>query len=134
MTLSSELLFLTLTASLTGLLWVPIILNRFAENGIWTAIRNPKPDERARADWAYRLSHAHSNAVENLVVFAPLALMIDSLGLATPLTALAAALFFISRLAHALIYTLGIPVLRTLAFLIGFGCQIVFALRLLGLL
>ncbi len=134
MSLSSELLFLTLTASLTGLLWVPIILNRFAEHGIWAAIRNPKPDGRARADWAYRLSYAHSNAVENLVVFAPLALMVHSLGLATPATASAAALFFVSRLAHALIYTLGIPVLRTLAFLIGFGCQIVLALRLLGML
>lgn len=134
MSLSSELLFLTLTASLTGVLWVPIILNRLVENGLWPTLRNPKPNGRAKADWAYRLSLAHSNAVENLVVFAPLALMVHSLGLANPVTASAAALFFASRLAHALVYTLGVPLLRTLAFVVGFGCQIVFALRLLGML
>jgi hypothetical protein len=58
---------------------------------------------------------AHVNAVENLVIFAPLVLTARALGIATAVTAFACALYFWSRLAHVVIYTLGIPVLRTLS-------------------
>lgn len=134
MQLSAELKYLTLSAALTGLLWVPIIINRLREMGMWKALSNPEPDVRPHANWAYRMVHAHRNSIENLVVFAPLALAVHLLGLGTAATAAAAALYFWSRLAHALIYTLGIPLLRTVAFVIGFGAQATLALRLLGFL
>jgi len=130
----TELLYTTLTAAFVALIWVPIILNRLHELGIWTALRSPRPDGRARADWAYRLDNAHRNAIENLVVFAPLAIMVHQLGLATPLTAAAAMVFFYTRVAHALIYALGIPLLRTLCFAAGFFAQMILAGTLLGLL
>lgn len=131
--LTPELFYTTLTAGFTGLIWVPIIVNRLAEMGPWKALSNPEPDVRPHADWAYRMSHAHRNAIENLVVFAPLALIVHMLGLNAPITATAAAVFFFARVAHAAIYTFGIPLLRTIAFVIGFICQMVLAARILGL-
>jgi uncharacterized MAPEG superfamily protein len=129
---SPELIYTTLSAALTGILWIPIIVNRLREMGIWKALKNPEPDVRPHASWAYRLGHAHRNAIENLVVFAPLAIAVHTLGLGTSATATAATLFFWSRLAHALIYTFGIPLLRTVAFVIGFGAQATLFLRVMG--
>lgn len=129
---SPEITYTALTAGLTGILWVPLILNRLREMGIWKALKNPEPDVRPHANWAYRLANAHRNAVENLVVFAPLALAVHVLGIGTSLTATAAAMFFWSRLAHALIYTFGVPLLRTIAFVVGFAAQAIMVLRILG--
>lgn len=132
--LSPELHYTAMAAALTGSLWLPIIVNRLREMGMWKALKNPEPDVRPHASWAYRLANAHRNAVENLVVFAPLALGVHLMGLGTATTASAAALFFWSRLAHALIYTLGVPLLRTIAFVVGFGAQATLLLRLLGVI
>lgn len=130
---SPELAWTALTALFTGVLWVPIVLNRLAEMGAWRALNNPQPDVRPHADWAYRAANAHRNAIENLVVFAPLAIIVHVLGAGDGTTAAAAAVFFASRVAHALIYTLGIPLLRTIAFFAGFACQMLMAFRALGL-
>jgi len=131
---SPELFYTTLVATFTGLIWVPIIVNRLGEMGPWKALSNPEPDVRPHADWAYRLAHAHRNAIENLVVFAPLALIVHALGLGSPLTASAAAIFVAARVAHAIIYMLGIPLVRTIAFFIGFLCQMIMAARVIGLM
>ena len=40
-------------------------------------------------------------------------------------------LFFWARLVYAVVYTLGIPVLRTLAFVGGFVAQVMLALAIL---
>lgn len=130
--LSPELSYTALAALFTGVIWIPIIVNRLAEMGPWKALKNPEPDVRPHADWAYRLAHAHRNAVENLVVFAPLAIGVHVLSAGTPITALASAAYFWSRIAHAAIYTFGIPLLRTVAFFIGFVCQMILAARILG--
>jgi uncharacterized MAPEG superfamily protein len=44
----------------------------------------------------------------------------------------ACAVYFWARLAHAIVYALGIPVARTLAFAVGFGAQVVLALAVFG--
>lgn len=132
--LRPELVYTAWTAALTGCLWLPIIANRLREMGVWQALKNPQPDLRPRADWAHRLAHAHRNALENLAVFAPLALIVHATGLGNAATAAAAALYFWSRLAHAAIYTFGVPLLRTLAFLAGFGAQALLFLRIAGAL
>ena len=76
MSLSTELFWLVLSCMLTGLLWVPYIINRIIEHRPFPALWNPMPDVRPKAQWAERLMRAHENAVENLVVFAPLVLVI----------------------------------------------------------
>ena len=129
---SPELYYTTLAALFTGLLWVPIIVNRLAEMGAWKALKNPEPDVRPHADWAYRLANAHRNALENLGVFAPLAISVHVLGLGNATTAAAASIFLWARIAHAIIYTLGIPLIRTIAFFTGFLCQMVLGAHILG--
>lgn len=125
-----ELKYLVLVTVLTGLLWVPYILNRIAVWGLMDAVgypASPKPVAR----WAERLQAAHYNAVENLVVFAALVLVADAIGVSTATTALACTAYFWARLAHAISYTLGIPWVRTLAFAVGFLCQAALACELL---
>ena len=134
MRLSPELTYTALTALFTGLIWIPIIVNRLIEMGPWKALKNPEPDIRPRADWAYRLANAHRNAIENLVVFAPLAIIVHVLQLGSAGTAAASILFFASRVAHAVIYAFGIPLLRTIAFTVGFLAEVFLACRILGLL
>jgi uncharacterized MAPEG superfamily protein len=77
---------------------------------------------------------AHINAVENLVVFAPLVLTARALGFATGATAFACALYFWARLAHVVVYTLGIPVFRTLSFAVGFVAQALLVLAIFKLI
>jgi uncharacterized MAPEG superfamily protein len=130
--MTPEIHYTALAAGLTGVLWIPIIINRLREIGVWQALKNPQPDVRPHADWAYRLANAHRNAIENVVVFAPLAIIVHISGRADYLTATAAMIFFYSRVAHALIYTFGVPLLRTIAFAVGFGCQVALLLRILA--
>jgi uncharacterized MAPEG superfamily protein len=132
--MSKELLWLTLTVALTGLLWIPYILDRAKVRGLWASLDNPKPGDTPQSPWAMRLYFAHSNAVENLVVFAPLVLILDSLNVSTWATVIACAVFFWARLAHAILYALGVPVLRTVAFTVGFICQVVLVLAIFRVL
>jgi uncharacterized MAPEG superfamily protein len=92
------------------------------------------PSDKAQSPWARRLMAAHTNAVENLIVFAPLVLTTRALGIATAVTAFACALYFWSRLAHVVVYTLGIPVLRTLSFTGGFVTQALLVLAIFKLI
>ena len=73
---------------------------------------------------------AHDNAVENLIIFAPLVLILNAIDYSTKWTVLACAVYFWSRVAHLIVYTLGLPVFRTLAFTVGFLAQAVLALAI----
>jgi uncharacterized MAPEG superfamily protein len=130
--MSKELMWLTLTVILTGLLWVPYILDRAMVRGLMGAMANPSRKDKPQAAWAQRLYFAHTNAVENLVIFAPLVLILDSMGHSTESTVIACAVYFWARLAHAIIYALGIAVLRTLAFTVGFLAQVALVLAVFG--
>jgi len=130
---SPELFYLVLTAGLTGIIWVPYILNRIVEMGLWPALKNPEPDDQPGAKWAFRAMSAHRNAIENLVVFAPLAVCVHVLGVSTSATVMASTLFFFSRLAHLVVYLLGIPLARTLVFAVGFLCQATLFVHLISL-
>ena len=131
--LTPELFWLTLTVILTGLLWVPYIINRSMVRGLGAAMDNPKPGDKPHAPWATRLMFAHDNAVENLVIFAPLVLILAQIDYSTKWTVWACAVYFWSRVAHLLVYTLGLPVFRTLAFTVGFLAQAVLALAIFRL-
>ncbi len=130
--MTKELLWLTLTAILTGVLWIPYILDRIMVRGLMGAMANPSRRDKPQSEWAQRLYFAHTNAVDNLVVFAPLVLVLDALGHSSTSTVVACAVYFWARLAHAIVYALGIPVARTLAFAVGFGAQVVLALAVFG--
>lgn len=79
---------------------------------------------------AGRAKRAHLNMVENLVLFTALVLIAAAAGKANAATATGAAIFFWARLAHAIIYLIGIPWLRTLAWAVAVIGMIIIAVQL----
>ena len=129
--MKTELLYLTLVTALTGVLWVPYILDRLVVRGLLDAVgypENPKP----QSPWARRLMKAHVNAVENLAVFAPLVLLANALGIASAAIGTSAMVYFWARLVHAVAFTFAVPWVRTLAFTVGFLSQVCIAWHLLA--
>jgi len=125
-----ELFWLTATVALTALFWLPYILRFIVETGLRGALWDPHGEHPLKAPWAQRAHRAHQNAVENLVLFAPLAITIHVLGVGTEATASAAMVYFCARLLHYVVYLLGLPVVRTLVFAVGWGCLAVMLLAL----
>jgi uncharacterized MAPEG superfamily protein len=130
--MTKELMWLTLTVVLTGVLWIPYILDRIMVRGLMGAMANPTRNDTPQSGWAQRLYFAHTNAVENLVIFAALVLILDDIGHSTQSTVIACAVYFWARLAHVIVYAMGIPVLRTLAFAIGFVAQVTLVMAIFG--
>lgn len=129
--MKTELLYLTLVAAFTGLLWLPYILDRLAVRGLADAVgypENPKPQSL----WAQRLMKAHTNAIENLAVFATLILAAHALGVTSAAIATASVVYFWARIVHALAYTFAVPWVRTLAFAVGFLAQAFVAWQILA--
>lgn len=132
MHITTELYWLVLTLFMTALFWVPTIINRIAETGVWATLMPPQLQPKAQ--WAERLKRAHANAVENLVIFAPLALAVQMTSASTATTATACMVYFFARLVHVAAYIAAVPLVRTLAFTAGFFGQMALALTLLGVL
>lgn len=128
--MNTELTWLTYVTMLTGLLWLPYVLDRILVRGLLQAVGYPA-DPKPQSAWAQRLMKAHSNAVENLVVFAPLVLVANAAGLHGGAIATACMAYFWSRVVHALAYTFAIAWVRTLAFAAGVAAQLVIAIHLL---
>ena len=108
--MTRELFWLTLTVVLTGLMWVPYVLNRCQIRGLGGAMANPSRNDKPHA--------------------APLVLILAQIDYSTTWTVYACAVYFWSRVAHLIVYTLGLPVFRTLAFTVGFLAQAVLALAI----
>ena len=129
--MTKELCYLVLVVVLTGLLWVPYILDRIKVEGLTTAVGYPE-NAKPQSAWAQRLMKAHYNAVENLVLFAPLVLIAHITGVSNEWTIMACAVFFWARLVHAVTYTFAVPWLRTLSFAAGWLACAVLAWQLLS--
>lgn len=130
--LSAELSWLAAASLLTALLWVPYVANRFRELGPPGWQWFPAPDPAPVAPWAARAMRAHANAVENLVVFAPLALTVHAAALSTPATQWASQAYFWARLSHYVVCVVGAPIVpRTIAFLVGVAAQLTLAVSVL---
>ncbi|MCW8931307.1 MAG: MAPEG family protein [Gammaproteobacteria bacterium] len=127
-----ELYWLILSVLFTSILWIPYILNRLIEQGIMKALWDPDGEMMTEVPWAKRLMSAHVNSVENLVVFAPLVIIAHILGISNELTEQAVVIYFFSRLFHAVLFTLRVPVLRILSFLGGFYAQVLMIISLLS--
>jgi uncharacterized MAPEG superfamily protein len=129
--MKAELMYLVWVTTLTGLIWMPYIVDRILVRGVMDAVgypENPKP----QSPWARRMKAAHENAVENLVVFAALVLAAHAAGVSNGATVTACMVYFWARVVHLLSYTFGVPLARTLAFAVGFGAQMTIAWQLLA--
>jgi uncharacterized MAPEG superfamily protein len=117
--MSKEFFWLMLTIVMTGLMWIPYILDRATVRGLTGAMGNPSPADKPQSPWAQRMMAAHDNTVENLVLFAPLVIVAHELEISNGPTVAACAVYFWARLAHFIVYALGIPVLRTLCWTVS---------------
>jgi len=121
---TTELYWLTLTALMTALFWVPYVLNRVAMFGLGGTLAGGSPESGGHSAWAQRAIKAHTNAIENLAIFAPIVLTAHVLGISNGATKTAVVVYFFARLAHFVVYSAGIPAARTLTFTAGWLAQI----------
>ena len=128
--MTNELMSLTWVTTLTAIMWMPYILNMIAVRGLVDAVGYPD-DPKPLSPWAAKMKAAHSNAVENLVVFAALVLIANAANVSNEMTVLACQIYFWARLVHLLSYTFAIPWVRTIAFAAGFFCQAALILQLI---
>ena len=128
--MTPELSKLTWVLALNALIWIPYILNQIAVRGLVDAMGYPD-DPKPLSPWAARAKKAHYNAVENLVVFAAAVLALNAVGISNDATILACTVYFWARLVHYIVYTAGIPWLRTLSYAVGWACNVVLILQLL---
>ncbi len=128
--MTSELMSLTWVTALTALIWMPYVVNIILVRGLVDAVGYPQ-DPQPMSPWAAKMKAAHANAVENLVVFATLVLIANGAGVSNETTVMACTVYFWARVLHLVSYTLAIPWIRTVAFVIGFGCQAALVLQLI---
>jgi len=128
--MTSELMSFTWVTALTALIWMPYVVNIILVRGLVDAVGYPQ-DPEPMSPWAAKMKAAHANAVENLVVFATLVLIANAAGVSNETTVMACTVYFWARVLHLVSYTLAIPWIRTVAFVIGFGSQAALVLQLI---
>jgi uncharacterized MAPEG superfamily protein len=128
-----ELYWLGVAVIVTALLWLPYILNSFVVRGIWPTLGYAENMPRL-SPWAERAKKAHYNAVENLVIFAPVVVGHAIVGTTeqNATVATAATIYVAARVVHYLVYVAAIPVARTLSFATGWAVTLYLAFELLG--
>ena len=126
-----EIRMLAYSATLCALLAVPYTIGLILDRGLPTVAGN-RENFADGAGWIGRSQRAHRNLVENLVPFAALMVCIIATNRLDPTTAFAARLFFYARLGHAVVYTAGIPWLRTLAYALGVVAMVMLLVTLLA--
>ena len=131
--MNGDLLWLGLSLAATALFWIPYLLDRVRVRGVMGTLENPSADLAPQSPWAQRAKQAHSNAVENLVVFAPAVLVAHLLAPGDSLVMEASVLYFFSRLVHYVVYSAGLIGIRTVAFTGGWVATVLVILRVLQL-
>jgi uncharacterized MAPEG superfamily protein len=129
--MTTELQYTTWVAVLTAVMWMPYVLNMIMVRGLLNAVGYPE-SPKPLGPWAARMKSANENAVANLAIFAPLVLIAHVAGVTNEATVMACVIFFWARLVHAVTYTFAVPWLRTVAFVVGFGCQLTMAIQILS--
>src|SRR5881394_445842 len=102
--MKTELLYLLLTAILTGVLWVPVVVGYVKTRGPLTDEMYRTPPATPLPSWVQRANRAHVNAVENLTPFAVVVLVAQLVNVSTATTVACAEVYFFARLAHAIVH------------------------------
>ena len=129
--MTTEALMLAATGGLLLLLTVIQGTRNVLVLGLPTAAGN-QHDIAPWTGWNDRLNRAIRNLIEAIAIFAPIVIAVQISGLNNETTAMGAQIFVIARIAHAVVYTLGIPWVRTAAWFVGVVGIIMVASPLLG--
>ena len=123
--MTTDLVYLALTALLSAALWIPYVVCQVMTNGplqpnnyVDPALPRPVPV------WGQRAHRTYLNAVEVFAPFAALVIVAQLTGKANATTAFLSASFFYLRLAHAIVYWAGLPYLRTILFTLAFVAEV----------
>ena len=116
--MTPELTMLLYSILLTFLIiLVPAFLNILNNGAMAQAgARDNLPEMSVAAKRGDRL---RSNMLENMVLFGGLVLVAHASGISNENTILGAQIFFFARVAHAIIYWLGLPAIRPIAWFAG---------------
>jgi uncharacterized MAPEG superfamily protein len=131
--MKTELFYLLLTAILTGVLWIPVVIGYASSRGPLTPAAYKVAPTTALPDWVNRANRAHLNAVENFAPFAAVVLVAQATGVSSAVTVACAAVYFYARLAHAVIHISGFGLLmaRTVLFTVAWVAFITYAVTVL---
>jgi uncharacterized MAPEG superfamily protein len=116
--MTPELFYLVWSAALTVVLAVIAVSGAQLQVGLPTLVGN-RENMPEITGWAGRAQRAHRNMLESLVLFAILVLTAKAAGVSNAMTLLGAQLFFWGRVAHGVIYIIGIPWARTAAWAVS---------------
>lgn len=125
-----ELTYLTMVTLFTAVMWIPVMFGVVGARGVSDALGYPDNPNPLGA-LGSRFDRAHHNALENLVVFAPLVLIVQYAGTNDGYTAFATVTYFWARLAHYFLLVFAVPVVKSIAFMVGAVCQVILAWRIL---
>jgi len=131
--MTTEFFYLLLTAILTGVLWIPVVIGYVSSRGPLKPIDYKVAPTSPLPDWVNRANRAHMNAVENFAPFAAVVLIAHALGVSTSVTEICAAVYFFARAAHAVIHVSGFShfMARTVLFTVAWVAFVTFAIELL---
>jgi uncharacterized MAPEG superfamily protein len=118
--MSTDLKYLALTAILTATLWIPYVVAQVKTNGPLKPENYIDPTPRPLPDWGKRANRTYVNAVETFAPFAALVIVAHLAGKANAMTAFWASCYFWLRLAHAVVFLFGLPLVRTILFTLGY--------------
>jgi uncharacterized MAPEG superfamily protein len=97
--------------------------------GVAWAVGN-RDVEPTTPPWVGRAERAARNHFENLPLFVVVVLVAHAAGVHDDVTRTAAVVFVVARVAHTLVYWLGITVVRTLSYYAALGAVVAIASRL----
>ncbi len=129
--MSTELFMLAMAGGIILLLTLVQGTRNIFALGLVTAAGN-QHDIAPWSGWNDRLNRAIKNQIEGIVIFAPILLAIELANLNNDTTALGAQIFVLARVAHAIVYTLGIPWVRTTAWAAGVAGIVMVASPIIG--
>ena len=112
--MSMEMTLLIWATGLTFIQMLMAALGTMSQNHLLTLVGNRENLNKVKG-WAARAQRAHKNMLENIVLFAILVITTKITGISNEITILGAQLFFWGRVAFSIIYVIGVPWVRTVA-------------------
>lgn len=131
--MSVELTMLAYTAALLIVLVAIQATAGILAQGL-VPLANSRDDLPPPKPFQARAKRVVDNHREGLTIFAPLVLIAAVAHVSNHWTVLGAELFFYSRAVHAVLYLLGVPMVRPLAWAVGIAGTLMVLLAVLGLI
>jgi uncharacterized MAPEG superfamily protein len=131
--MTKELCYLLLTALLTGVLWIPVVIGYVLSRGPLKPSDYKVAPSSPLPAWVNRANRSHVNAVESFAPFAAVVLTGHAIGVSNSVTVACAAVFFYARAAHAVIHITGFSLFRarTVVFTVAWIAFMTFGVELL---